>query len=228
MPFTLTHIAAVLPIAAMNRRALPFSALVIGSMIPDFPMFVPRLWPRYETTHSISGIFTACVPLGLVCFLFFHVYMKGPLFAVLPDTIRRRCAFFSGSRVEPSLSFFALSALAIAVGAATHILWDSFTHEDRWGTNAFPSLYHLIVFPGGFAVPRYQALQDGCSVVLLPLMLLHLANWLARQRPAEVDGRPGLPALWKRSVYLTVVFDTPRRTPPKFSRDSPVVQFVTG
>ena len=33
MPFTPTHIAAVLPVAAVVGRALPFSALVIGSML---------------------------------------------------------------------------------------------------------------------------------------------------------------------------------------------------
>ena len=50
MPFTPTHVLAILPIAALKRPALPFSALVIGSMIPDLPLFVP-LSPDYGTTH---------------------------------------------------------------------------------------------------------------------------------------------------------------------------------
>src|SRR5215467_12574272 len=37
VPFTFSHPAAVLPLA---RRGLVFSALVVGSMAPDFPYFV--------------------------------------------------------------------------------------------------------------------------------------------------------------------------------------------
>lgn len=54
MPFTPTHVLAILPVAAVKRFPLPFSALVIGSMIPDLPLFLP--WsPGYDQTHSVAG-----------------------------------------------------------------------------------------------------------------------------------------------------------------------------
>ena len=53
MPFTPVHSLAVLPVAAARRLPLPFSALVIGSMIPDFPLFVPVA--RRITTRRIRS-----------------------------------------------------------------------------------------------------------------------------------------------------------------------------
>jgi hypothetical protein len=64
VPFTPTHIAAILPVAAAAPRPFPFSALVVGSMIPDLPLFV-TLPVTYATTHSITGLFLACLPLGM-------------------------------------------------------------------------------------------------------------------------------------------------------------------
>jgi hypothetical protein len=201
MPFTPTHVAAIVPIAAVARRALPFSALVIGSMIPDFPLFVP-LSPSYATTHSISGIFVACVPLGLVCLLVFQCLMKRPLFAILPDAIRCRCAHLSSSCVTLNLSFLGSSALAVAIGAATHVFWDSFTHAGRWGTTVFPVLNDRVFNVGSFGVPGYKALQYGSSVVFLPLLFILLGLWLVRQKPVPLAGLPGLAPVWRAAVCL--------------------------
>ena len=41
MPITFAHPAAVLPLA---RTGLPLTALAIGSMVPDLPMFVRLPW----------------------------------------------------------------------------------------------------------------------------------------------------------------------------------------
>ncbi|MEE2045837.1 DUF4184 family protein, partial [Nocardiopsis tropica] len=38
MPFTLSHVAAVLPLA---RTRLPPAALVVGSVVPDLPYYLP-------------------------------------------------------------------------------------------------------------------------------------------------------------------------------------------
>jgi hypothetical protein len=201
MPFTLTHVAAILPIAAAAPRALPFSALVIGSMIPDFPLFVP-LPPTYVTTHSISGIFVACVPLGMACFLIFQCLMKRPSLALLPDAIRGRCAAWANPIVEPTFSFFASSSLAIAIGAVTHVFWDSFTHRGRWGTMLFPWLNERVPIIAGQDVAGYKALQYGSTLVFLPLIVLLFGYWLIRKRPQPLAGLPALPAFWRAAICL--------------------------
>ena len=51
MPFTGSHPAAVLP---LMRWGLMPSALVIGSMVPDLPYFLPV--PDLGNTHSLIGL----------------------------------------------------------------------------------------------------------------------------------------------------------------------------
>ncbi len=199
MPFTPTHILAILPITAVKHLRLPFSALVIGSMIPDFPLFVP-LSPTYDTTHSVPGILTACLPLGLTWFLVFQLLMKRPLFALLPEAIRSRCLPQVKPCVEPGARFFASASLAIMAGAATHLFWDSFTHRGRWGTQLFPRLNEAALTIDGHAVPGYKLLQYGSTLVGLPCLLLLLARRLHRQAPGPLDGYPVLsPPISSRS-----------------------------
>src|SRR3954471_14155787 len=125
MPFTPTHVLAILPIAAIKRLPLPFSALVIGSMIPDLPLFSP-LPPGYGVTHSATGLATACLPPGLACFLLFQLVMKRPLFALLPAALRRRCATLVPRRPALHPGSIAWASLAVVIGASTHVFWDSF------------------------------------------------------------------------------------------------------
>lgn len=201
MPFTPTHVLAVAPIAAVSRGALPFSALAIGSMIPDFPLFSP-LSPAYDTTHSARGLISACLPLGLAGFLVFQSLLKRPLLALMPRAVRRRSASFSGSCVEPTLKSFVLISLAVVAGAATHLLWDSFTHRGRWGTRLFPRLDETVLTVWGNAVPGYKLLQYGSTLIGLPCLVLLLAVWLYRRGPETSGGRQGLRASAKVLAYL--------------------------
>ena len=165
MPFTPTHILAVLPVASIRRLPLPFSALVIGSMIPDFPLFVPLL-PRtsYSISHSLTGIFTEDLLAGLTCFVVFPL-LNRPLFALLPAAIQRRCVslldghsvtlhdVWKRSAAKPLL----WASLAIVIGASSHVLWDSFTHEGRWGTRLVPRARRDGLDPPRSGHPRIQA-----------------------------------------------------------------------
>ena len=54
MPFTVSHAAAVLPL----RRylpGLPLSAMVIGSMLPDFGFLIPHM--DRNLSHGFGGLF---------------------------------------------------------------------------------------------------------------------------------------------------------------------------
>ena len=64
MPFTVSHIAAVLPGYRPLKRAHVLTAAVIGSMVPDFGLLVPGFMARWQT-HSLPGLFTFCLPIGL-------------------------------------------------------------------------------------------------------------------------------------------------------------------
>lgn len=205
MPFTPTHVVAIVPIAAIGRGRLPFSALAIGSMIPDLPLF----WPwglAYSTTHSAQGIFTACLPTGLMGFLLFQFVMKRPLAALLPDSIWRRCS--SIVNLAPSIDPKALgwASLAVVLGAVTHVVWDAFTHQGRWGTVLFPWLNETVLVIGGIDIAGYRALQHGSSLLGLPALAMILAIWLTRQPSVPVDGAPStLSGRFRTAAALVVL-----------------------
>lgn len=201
MPFTPTHILAIVPLAAVRRWRLPFSALAIGSMIPDLPLFVP-LASNYGVTHSTLGLFTADLPLGLAGFLAFQLLFKGPLFALLPAAIQRRCVGLARPNIEATGGFGLRAVLAVVVGALTHIAWDSFTHRDRTGTHLVPGLNATAFALGGSSVPYYKALQYGCTAVGLPLLAVLAVRWLRRQRPGSLDGVAVLPNAAKVTAWL--------------------------
>jgi hypothetical protein len=62
VPLTLSHAAAVLP---LRRLGFPVTALVVGCMAPDLPLFLR--WPRgYELARSLLGIASIDVVVTLV------------------------------------------------------------------------------------------------------------------------------------------------------------------
>ncbi len=79
MPFTPSHVAAILPLA---RAPLPAAGLAIGSMVPDLPYFVPIGIPR-EYTHSLIGGLTADLPMGLVAVAVWVFVLRSPLVVAL-------------------------------------------------------------------------------------------------------------------------------------------------
>ena len=196
MPFTPTHILAIVPIAAVRRWRLPFSALAIGSMVPDLPLFIRRS-ASYQASHSAPGLLTTDLPLGLAGFLIFQLLFKGVLFALLPAAVQRRCVALARPCLEPTVGFGLRAASAVVVGAATHLVWDSFTHARRTGTRLLPGLNATALTLGGHAIPGYKALQYGCTFVGLPLLAALAVLWLRRQRPEPVAGGAVLPTAAK-------------------------------
>src|SRR5581483_4447682 len=128
MPFTLSHAAAALP---LRRLKLVTSALVIGTLAPDFEYFL-RLSPDDGYGHTLQGTFVLTLPLAIVTLALFHAFVKVPLAGLFPDNVERRLInhinefrFAGGAR-------FALIVVSILTGIATHLAWDSFTHSGTW------------------------------------------------------------------------------------------------
>ncbi|OKK19112.1 hypothetical protein AMK16_13205 [Streptomyces sp. CB00455] len=204
MPFTLSHAAAVLPAVHRTGRArgpLVASALVFGSFAPDTFYFadavVQGVMGYGAFTHSLPGVFTADAALtaALVgCWLL----LREPLVALLPRGLRGPVhAFVRGERRRdrrlPSWAlWFYLSAVA---GSLTHVVWDSFTHPDRWGTNALPRLGE----PLAFGLPLYSYLQYGTSACAACALLWFTATALRRLAPSAVPA--SVPVLGRGEVW---------------------------
>ncbi|MFF9056530.1 DUF4184 family protein [Streptomyces erythrochromogenes] len=186
MPFTLSHAAAVIPAIRRTGRArgpLVASAMVLGSFAPDTFYFTDAVVEGFmaygSVTHSLLGVFTldAVLTAALVgCWLL----LREPLVALLPGRWQGRVhAFLRGEewrdrrRLPALAAWFYVSAVA---GSLTHVLWDSFTHMDRWGTNALPWLGE----PLAFGFPPYTFLQYGSSAIAACALLWFTSTALRR------------------------------------------------
>ena len=129
MPYTLAHPAAVLPLRRF--RSLPFLPLLVGSIAPDTPFYVPRaLSSLFPNSHTLEGSVLVSLPAGLIV-LWLLVALRGPLTTLLWDPHRALvCAGLAEFLRQPRRWLYAVPALLI--GIWLHIAWDSFTHYDGW------------------------------------------------------------------------------------------------
>lgn len=84
----MSHPAAVLPLRRLPFLAeLPLAPLVIASMVPDVPMFVPGRG-GYGLTHSLLGIVTVDVLVTLVLLLLWDRLVRDSLVDLSPRRVR--------------------------------------------------------------------------------------------------------------------------------------------
>jgi hypothetical protein len=188
VPFTGSHPAAVLP---LMRWGLVPSALVIGSMVPDLPYYLP-VPVDAGMTHSPVGTVTVDVVLGGAAFLIWHAVLAPFLLAVSPASVRSRLtATGSRRRTHPTRGRgIVLTAASLTVGAATHTVWDAFTHPGRWGTRHIGWLaeHHA-------GLPGYQWSQYASGVLGAISIAVWLLRWWHAHRPvAPPASEPG--AAW--------------------------------
>ena len=186
MPFTPTHMLAALPIARRWTSPGVFSALMIGSMVPDWPLYMP-IGPEYELTHSFLGIFIACLPLGLSVTLLFLTVIRRALIELAPSGLQRRLVPFLEEPPAATARAVVALALAVCIGAMTHIVWDAFTHNNAWGVALVPGLQRTWLNVMGEQIAGYMVLQHGCSLIGLPLIFVLYRCWYRRadQRPLD-------------------------------------------
>jgi hypothetical protein len=191
MPFTVSHAAAVLP---LQRFKLPLTALMIGSMAPDFG-YVFSYDSSRQITHSFPGLFIFCLPAGLAVWLFYVYVLEKATITLLSDRWHTR--FAHTDAITPALIIRA--AVAIVLGAMTHLIWDNFTHRDTFTTTAIPML--MGPTPGLSWLPIYHLLHGLSTVVGLVILYIWMHR-LHRQparsliRPYRISERLRIGALW--------------------------------
>jgi len=139
MPFTPSHMAAALPL--LRTPLLP-AALVVGTMAPDIPYYLPLFVSR-ELTHSLLGWVTIDLALGVVGALAWWFVLREALVDLLPRAIGTRIPRVERTAWRPAGWGWPLTVavllLSVLIGAATHLLWDSFTHPG-WLVDRVPLL----------------------------------------------------------------------------------------
>ncbi|SEH02501.1 protein of unknown function [Nonomuraea solani] len=191
MPFTPGHIAAVLPLISSPRlrgHVDPW-ALALGAMVPDLPIFLPFL-PDYTDWHSWLGVVTIDPLAVLILLPLFHGVLRDPLIALLPPSLAGRAALLAPDRLR------LLPMIAGAVlGAATHVLWDSFTHSTgpmEWGA--------WLAVPVFGVIRLFRLLQYVSSVVGLGIVVWWGWRGLSRMAAAPVPERLRIAPRVRRTV----------------------------
>lgn len=201
MPFTGAHPAAVLPLA---RTGLPLSALVIGSMAPDVPLFVPPLRAGYALTHSAVGVMTVDLVLGLAVVVVWHGVLAPVGAGALPRAARARLGPGRPASLGHVLGDAVTAsrvALALVVGAVTHVVWDLFTHEGRWGVRVVQVLASDI---GPW--PAYRWAQYLSGVLGVVVLAVAVARWWRRAGAGPAGQEfPALPVAWAGAFWAALL-----------------------
>jgi hypothetical protein len=185
MPFTVSHIAAVLPFRRWLRQYGVFSAAAIGAMAPDLDLVLPLRLTRSQT-HGALALLTFCLPVGIAVWALFQTLIKPSVMEVLPNRIYARLrADHMGLHLR-RLRSWVIAALAILFGAVTHDIWDAFTHEDGRGVRMLPFLDDYGPELGNHPLHLYRWLQHTSSVVGLVIILVATWIWIRNAKPPIV------------------------------------------
>jgi hypothetical protein len=178
MPFTPSHAVVALPFA----RTMPglAAAVAVGAMTPDLPLFVRGIPLTYAVTHSWAWIPLTSLVGGVLLAVWWFAIRP----AVRELSPRRLAERLPGEwdqrfRIERPARVIPILFAGLALGVATHIAWDAFTHEGRAGVVALG-----LDAPWG-PLPAYKWLQYGSSAVGLAILVIAAGIWLRRRAPVR-------------------------------------------
>lgn len=144
MPFTFSHPAIILPLTYLSRKWFSITGLVIGSIVPDFEYFL-RMKVKSSYSHTLDGIFWFDLPLGLLLAFIYHNIVRNPLTDNLPIPLKSRLVNFQQFNWNNHFAKnWPIVILSLLIGAASHLIWDSFTHHNGFFVEQIPFLQHSI------------------------------------------------------------------------------------
>jgi hypothetical protein len=202
MPFTISHIAAVLPFRKKTPFPLSFTGLIAGSMTPDFEYFIRMtLYGHYG--HTFTGIFIFDLPVGIMMYLVYHGVVRRPLLLHLPEPLFSRLAGFAVSDWLPYFRrHYWMIVLSILIGTLTHLLWDGFTHDQEYVVARYIPLLLQPIRVAHYDVPLHALLQGLSSVIGLALLLLYMYRLPRTTSPAR-HSKPANIRFWTAVCIMT-------------------------
>ena len=205
MPFTLSHMAVAPPLA---RRGLILSALMVGSIAPDFIYFL-SLSTTSSWGHSPEGLRLFGLPSALVVLWGFHAFLKRPLLRLVPLAHRRRLLPYAGPFAFWPAKRLLLIILSVGIGMGIHLVLDSFTHDYGLLTVRFPFLQATVLQVYGRAMPLCDLLQFVLSFGLLGVLVAQYMRWFFLNRTGAslatfLDFRTHLPLYLVLLVIATI------------------------
>lgn len=182
MPFTPSHAIAILPFA---RTPLAPAALVIGSMAPDLPYFLP-LGIQRSQTHSLSGVATIDLLVATIGFVLWVAVLRDPVLDYSPAWLRERMAPQAQWRLRGAVLTGLAVIAALLIGILSHLFLDLFTHEGGWISSVAPWTNDDI---GAFSVANYiHAVVSWTAAGVIALWVRRWTRRTPRTERASVVG----------------------------------------
>jgi hypothetical protein len=198
MPFTVSHVAAVLPFA---RTPLIPAALAIGAMGPDLFTYLPLPVDR-EFAHSWLGMVTVDLACGIIVYLLWQLVFRRPVIDFAPLWVRSR---MGPSDWKPTtrmrwVAFLLLLPASVLLGTATHIIWDNLTHPGAPGSG-LPAMAALTTKLG--PLTGYDWLQYLSSLAGALVLVWFVLRWARRTPSAELKASP-ISEGFRRAAWIIV------------------------
>jgi len=159
MPWTFAHPLAILPLQRLAPQRFNLMALIIGSIAPDLGYYV-FAFDLATLAHQWPGLLLVCLPMGWAVFMFMRLTQAHFIY-LLPQMQRQALqvhATLPLTLVGPQIFWI---SLALILGAATHIVWDAFTHAS------------------GFAVAYFEVLRKPVEIAGIQTKAFHLLQHLS-------------------------------------------------
>ncbi len=198
MPFTVAHTVAVIPLLKYLGKFGALSALIIGSMTPDFSYFTPYLVHQRFESHSLLGVYLFAIPMGLTIYFLYHLLMAPVIVSLLPKALQQHLHpdLFIGRL--PNIPAYTL-IFSLVLGALTHIGWDFFTH--LYGVPQYISSFKTpLLTLDGYDIMPYRVLQHGSTLLGMTLLTFWLWAWYAKKK--NNAAKQTLTKRWKAPSYL--------------------------
>jgi len=220
MAFTIAHMAAALPFYR-SQKWLNFEALLIGTMLPDLPYFLNSDRAVWQQPHQWLGIFTYCLPWGLLVFVLWHWMLKAAAVALIQPWPTVQLLFSASSNLidqtaigQHSCSklrqygyFWLTVVFGLMLGASTHLLWDGITHPDGFIAQRVNWLQYPLEIAVLGVMPVARFLQYVSSIAALVILVAFA--WCRLNAPARKPSNRYTPhavfTKWQSLIIVTLV-----------------------
>jgi hypothetical protein len=164
MPFTFSHPAAVLPAKWLPEKWVSMTALVIGSVTPDFEYFI-RMRNLSKYSHLWTGLLWYDLPIAFLLAYIYHRFIRDGLIDNLPRILRKRLSRFKDfDWLHYVGQHFWVVTICFIIGIASHIAWDGFTHRTGYFVERIP-WFAGNTYMFGIGYTRFYVLQQISSVL---------------------------------------------------------------
>ncbi|AEB76555.1 DUF4184 family protein [Clostridium botulinum] len=210
MPFTFSHPAIVIPLNKQLPKYFNITALILGSMAPDFEYFL-RFKPIGKIGHTLLGVFSFDIPIVFIMAFLWHCIIKKTFILSLPDPFDKKLSYFLNKKADVfNIKYVITFVVSTLVGVYSHILWDAFTHKTGFFVTRIALLSNNIKIMH-FNIPIYKILQHGSTLIATVYIIIYVFSIMKYNcNKINYFGRSTKISYWGFIIFMTLLITTYR------------------